>query len=161
MPQSMTMMPSACSSARQFIPISPRPPSGTTRSESPEGGFTPRASVLGRSPMTELRRVSPADAKKLLDAGYTYVDVRTVEEFDAQHPADAINVPLNLEGPSTDVPEFVRVMRRLFAPEGKIVVGCATGMRSLRALQWLSKAGFTDVVDQRDGMDGARTPFGG
>ena len=111
--------------------------------------------------MTELRRVSPADAKKLLDAGYTYVDVRTVEEFDAQHPADAINVPLNLEGPSTDVHEFVRVMRRLFAPEGKIVVGCATGMRSLRALQWLSKAGFTDVVDQRAGMDGARTPFGG
>jgi rhodanese-related sulfurtransferase len=111
--------------------------------------------------MAEFKRVSPAEAKKLLDAGYTYVDVRTVEEFDARHPEGAINVPLNLEGPPSEVPEFVRVMRLLFPPEAKVVVGCATGMRSMRAAQWLLQAGFTDVVDQRAGMEGARNAFGG
>src|SRR3954467_15478596 len=37
-PQPTTRMPRASSSARQFIPTSPRPPSGTMRSSPSEGG---------------------------------------------------------------------------------------------------------------------------
>jgi rhodanese-related sulfurtransferase len=51
-------------------------------------------------------------------------------------------------------------MGRLFSYDAKIVVGCATGVRSLRAARLLASAGFTEVVDQRAGMDGARGPFG-
>jgi rhodanese-related sulfurtransferase len=51
-------------------------------------------------------------------------------------------------------------MGRLFSHDAKIVVGCATGVRSLRAAELLAGAGFAEVVDQRAGMDGARGPFG-
>jgi rhodanese-related sulfurtransferase len=57
-------------------------------------------------------------------------------------------------------PEFLSVMRRLFSPDAKIVVGCASGMRSLHAAGLLLEAGFTEVVDQRAGFEGARGGFG-
>jgi rhodanese-related sulfurtransferase len=91
------------------------------------------------------------------------VDVRTTQEFDARHPAGALNVPLALMGPSGPAPnsQFLAIMKRLFSLDSKIVVGCATGMRSRRAAEMLSNEGFQDVADQRAGLDGARGPFGG
>ena len=47
-----------------------------------------------------------------------------------------------------------------FGKDAKLVVGCKTGGRSLRAAQMLMQAGFEDVVDQRAGMIGARDAFG-
>jgi rhodanese-related sulfurtransferase len=113
--------------------------------------------------MPNLKRVSPLEAKQLVDQGYTYVDVRTEPEFDARHPAGALNLPLTRMGPSGPTPnaEFMPIMRRLFPLDAKIVVGCATGMRSRRAAELLSEAGYQDVVDQRAGLDGTRGPFGG
>jgi rhodanese-related sulfurtransferase len=41
------------------------------------------------------RRVSPQEAKDLMDKeGYVYVDVRSIPEFEAGHPAGAFNVPI-------------------------------------------------------------------
>jgi rhodanese-related sulfurtransferase len=113
--------------------------------------------------MPNIRRVSPLEAKQLVDEGYTYVDVRTAQEFDARHPTGALNVPLALMGPAGPAPnvDFLPIMLRLFGLEAKIVVGCATGMRSRRAAEMLSAEGFLDVADQRAGLDGARGPFGG
>lgn len=113
--------------------------------------------------MPNLRRVSPTEAKQLLGEAYTYVDVRTAQEFEALHPEGALNVPIESMGPSGPVPnaEFVPLMCRLFELDRKIVLGCATGVRSLRAARLLLEAGFANVVDQRAGMDGARTAFGG
>jgi len=107
-----------------------------------------------------IRRVSPAEAKRLLDLGYCYVDVRSVQEFDDLHPAGALNVPVHAPGASPSTVEFLTVAGRLFAKDAKIVVGCATGIRSLRAAELLLSAGFTDVVEQRAGMEGARGTFG-
>jgi rhodanese-related sulfurtransferase len=113
--------------------------------------------------MPDLKRVSALEAKQLVDEGYTYVDVRTVQEFDARHPAGALNVPLTVLGPRGASPnhDFLPTMRRLFALDAKIVVGCATGIRSQRAAEMLLGAGFVDVADQRAGLDGARGAFGG
>jgi rhodanese-related sulfurtransferase len=113
--------------------------------------------------MPNMRRVTPLEAKQLVDEGYTYIDVRTEQEFDARHPAGALNVPLTRMGPAGPAPnaDFVPLMRRLFALDAKIVVGCATGMRSRRAAEMLAGEGFEDVADQRAGLDGARSPFGG
>src|SRR6516162_6613340 len=89
MPQSTTTMPSDCSRARQFIPISPRPPTGTMRTVSPAGGSDigpwSRGSIfrLELDWVMAVRRVSVLEAKKLVDEGYCYLDVRTVEEFAA------------------------------------------------------------------------------
>ena len=109
--------------------------------------------------MADIKRVSPADAKRLLDEdGYVYVDVRTVAEFEAEHPAGAFNVPLTIDGAPNG--EFLGVMSKAFGKDAKIVVGCKTGNRSLRAATVLTQQGFTSIVDQRAGMDGARDPFG-
>ena len=112
--------------------------------------------------MSVVRRVSVVEAKKLVDEGYAYLDVRTTEEFGARHPSGAINVPLSLPGPagSTANPEFLDVILRVFPTDAKIVVGCSTGVRSLRAAEMLLAAGYTDVVEMRAGLDGARSAFG-
>jgi rhodanese-related sulfurtransferase len=109
-----------------------------------------------------VRRVSIPEAKNLLDEGYSYLDVRTVEEFAARHPSGAINVPLSVGGPAGSFAnsEFMDVIMSAFSRDAKIVVGCSTGVRSLRAAEMLIAAGFSGVVEMRAGLDGARNAFG-
>jgi rhodanese-related sulfurtransferase len=112
--------------------------------------------------MANLTRISPQEASEKLAEGWTYVDVRTVEEFEAGHPPGAVNVPIALSAPGRMMPnaDFLPVMAAAFPKDAKIVVGCKAGGRSMRAAQELLGAGFTNVVDQRAGWDGARDPFG-
>lgn len=113
--------------------------------------------------MAELKRVSPAEAKRLVDEeGYVYVDVRSVPEFEAEHPVGARNVPLMHAGPSGMTPngDFLTVMQSAFPKDAKLVLGCKGGNRSLRAANLLLQNGYTTVVDQRAGFDAARDPFG-
>lgn len=98
-------------------------------------------------------RISPAEAHaKITSEGFTYVDVRTPEEFAEGRPAGSINIPLG--------DDFVRAVEARFAKDAKIVVGCKAGGRSLRAANALIAAGFTNVLDQRAGFDAARGSFG-
>ena len=114
--------------------------------------------------MSKITRVSPTEAKKLIDEqGYVYVDVRSEPEFAAGHPQGAQNVPIMHAGPRGMTPntEFLEVCQALYPKDAKLVVGCRSGQRSLRAAEMLSASGFTDVVDQRAGYEGARNAFGG
>jgi len=110
----------------------------------------------------ELKRISPQEAHEAISRGYTYVDVRTEQEFADGHPDGAVNVPISHMGGGGMVPnpDFVAVMEKAFGKDAKIVVGCKTGVRSLKAAKALLAAGFTDVLDQRAGWDGARDGFG-
>jgi rhodanese-related sulfurtransferase len=114
--------------------------------------------------MTDMKRVSPQEALELTNEGWVYVDVRTEQEFAEGHPASAFNVPIaqlpSAGGPMTPNLDFVSVMESAFGKEAKIVVGCKAGGRSLRAAQALVGAGFSHVIDQRAGWDGARDAFG-
>jgi rhodanese-related sulfurtransferase len=112
--------------------------------------------------MSSATRISPKEAHEKLAEGWTYVDVRTAEEFEAGHPAGAVNVPLMHAGAGGMVQnaDFVRVMSAAFPKDAKIICGCKAGGRSLKAAQALLAAGFTNVVDQRAGWDGARDSFG-
>jgi rhodanese-related sulfurtransferase len=112
--------------------------------------------------MSNPTRISPQEASAKLAEGWTYVDVRTVQEFTAGHPPGAVNVPIMHAGGGgmTPNPDFMRVMSAAFPKDAQIVVGCKAGGRSLRAAQMLAAEGFTQVVDQRAGWDGARDPFG-
>ena len=108
-------------------------------------------------------KVSPNEAHALMtNEHYEYLDVRTVAEFDAGHPAGAYNVPLLDAGPGgmTPNPDFMAVMEAAFPKDGKLVVGCKAGGRSLKAAGMLIAAGFTDVIDQRAGFHGQTDPFG-
>ena len=110
-----------------------------------------------------VKRVSPQEADALVkEDGHVYLDVRSIPEFDAGHPAGAYNIPLLHATPSgmRPNPDFLSVVAAAFAKDAKLVLGCRTGVRSLRAAQGLLDAGFETVVDQRAGFDGTRDPFG-
>src|ERR1700730_6852888 len=107
--------------------------------------------------MTAPTRIAPKEASDKLAEGWTYVDVRTTQEFEAGHPAGSVNVPLMHGGGAgmSPNPDSVRVMVASFAKDAQIIVGCKSGGRSLRAAQMLLAEGFTNVLDQRAGWDGA------
>lgn len=105
-----------------------------------------------------LRRISPREAQELMDKeGYAYVDVRSVPEFEAGHPEGAFNVPiLQLTALGlTPNPEFVAVMQGAFAKEARLILGCRAGGRSLQAANLLGRLGYTSLLDQRAGFEGA------
>jgi rhodanese-related sulfurtransferase len=94
-------------------------------------------------------------------AGAVYLDVRSPEEFASGHPAGAHNVPwqfITAQG-SAENPRFLEQVRALFPRDTKLVVGCKSGVRSLKAATLLSEH-FADVVEQRAGTDGVTDPFG-
>lgn len=111
-----------------------------------------------------IARISPAEARRLMtEEGYAYIDVRTGVEFASGHPAGSINVPVMVDGPRGRISNerFVDEVLARFARDAKLVVGCRSGQRSLRAAGLLEAAGFERVVDQRAGFDGVRDAFGG
>jgi rhodanese-related sulfurtransferase len=98
-------------------------------------------------------RLSPEEAHaKIAREGFAYVDVRSEDDFEEGHPAGAYNVPFGQD--------FVRVVASCFARDAKIVVGCRTGIQSTKAARALVDAGFTNVVEQRAGWNGVKSPFG-
>jgi len=110
-----------------------------------------------------MKRVSPEEAQALMrDAHYLYLDVRTVEEFEAGHPHGAFNVPfreLTAVG-MTENPRFLATIQRHFATDARLILGCQAGTRSAEAAEALIAAGFKEVIVQRAGMDGLRDSFG-
>jgi rhodanese-related sulfurtransferase len=102
--------------------------------------------------MSEPVRISPAEAQAKMNEGYTYIDVRTPEEFAEGRPAGAVNVPL--------ADDFAAQVGARYAKDAKLVLGCRSGNRSMRAARALLAAGYTNVLEQRAGFDGARGPFG-
>ena len=113
--------------------------------------------------MATIQRVSPADAKKLIDdEGYVYLDVRSEHEYEASHPVGAQNVPLMHAGPAGMTPnaDFLAVVQAVYPKDAKLVVGCKAGGRSIKAAEMMVNAGYTGVIDQRAGFDGPRDAFG-
>jgi rhodanese-related sulfurtransferase len=113
--------------------------------------------------MATIQRVSPAEAKTLIDEqGYVYLDVRSEPEFVAGHPTGAQNVPLMNMGSGGMVanPDFLAVVQAIYPKDAKLVVGCKAGGRSLKAAEMMIAAGYTGVIDQRAGFDGPRDAFG-
>ncbi|HEX3694890.1 MAG TPA: rhodanese-like domain-containing protein [Polyangia bacterium] len=108
------------------------------------------------------KRVLPAEAADLLNQGWTYLDVRSVPEFDQGHPTGALNIPLlhAQGGRMVPNPDFVRVVEATFPKGERLVVGCKSGGRSLQAAALLGAAGYTTVVDMRGGFHGERDPMG-
>lgn len=110
----------------------------------------PAASV----PSPPVRTKAPEAARKLLDQGWTYVDVQTPEEFNEVHAPGSVNVPLMLPGAAggrESKPDFLERMAKLFLPCSKIVVGCRIGVRSAAAAELL-KGRFADIVSLDGGI---------
>ncbi len=112
-----------------------------------------------------LKRISPEEAKELLDSdgGYVYVDVRSTPEFEGGHAPGAKNIPIMHRTNMGMQPngEFVAVCEKAIGKDAKIITACLRGGRSMKAAQILIANGFTDVVDMRGGFMGEPDPMGG
>src|SRR5437868_1651145 len=112
------------------------------------------------------RDVSTADAHAALtsDPKAVYLDVRTEGEFAAGHPSGALNVPVTTVDPATGRPmlnaDFVTVVAAHVPADATILVGCQSGVRSLRACALLVAAGFPNVANVRAGFGGAHDQMG-
>jgi rhodanese-related sulfurtransferase len=113
-----------------------------------------------------VRNTTPPEAQRILaaDPSAVYLDVRTEGEFEAGHPAGARNVPVLLLDPATRQPrpnrDFVAVVQRHFPRGTKLLVGCQSGGRSLRACELLADAGYTDLTNVEGGFGGAHDAGG-
>ncbi len=93
------------------------------------------------------------------------IDVRTPEEYIfVGHAAMARNIPLLFIDYQWDVgkdepvvrpnPDFVSRVKELFAPTDTLLVMCRSGGRSALAVNALAQAGFVNVFNIIDGMEG-------
>jgi rhodanese-related sulfurtransferase len=111
------------------------------------------------------QNITTAEAQRLLggDEGWKYVDVRTVEEFQTGHPQGAYNVPFAIRdarGGMQPNPRFVDVMLKTFAPDARLVIGCASGVRSMHACELLGAAGYRTLANLQGGFSGKRDATG-
>lgn len=102
-----------------------------------------------------IEEIDPQEAKRRQDDGWTYVDVRTPEEFAAGHPAGAVNVPVAFMQGGTMVanPEFIEGMKQ-FGTDTKLLMGCKSGGRSMRAAQMLEQTGYGTLANVTGGFLG-------
>jgi rhodanese-related sulfurtransferase len=109
-----------------------------------------------------IKSVTPEDALALVQSGHIYVDVRSEPEFAEGHPPGAVNVPLLHLGPGgmSPNPDFMQVMQSAFGTGEKLVLGCRSGGRSMRAAQMLEQVGYTELSEMCAGWEGSRDPFG-
>jgi len=87
-----------------------------------------------------------------------YLDVRSPDEFRAGHPAGAFNVPVfffDAARRPTANADFVAVVEKLCPHDTTILVGCQSGVRSMRAAEMLQARGYADVANVAGGFGGS------
>ena len=98
------------------------------------------------------------------DDGHTYVDVRSVPEYERGHPEGAHNVPLLHFDPATGQmrpnPDFLAVMQANYPSDAKLLIGCQVGGRSGKAAMILAGAGYAPV-NVKGGFGGRSDPATG
>jgi len=108
-----------------------------------------------------IQKYGPKAAHAQMQAGpHLFLDVRTVEEFNAGHPAGSINVPIAFRdadsGQMAPNPDFAATVQQRAQPGTKIFASCQAGMRSMAACKALEQAGFTDLTNVEGGFGGRR-----
>lgn len=112
-----------------------------------------------------VEHIMPEEAVRLInEEGYAYIDVRSIPEFEAGHPAPAVNIPLLHADPDTGQmtpnADFIAVVQANYPKDARLIVGCRSGQRSAHAAQLLKQAGYATVVNMRCGFGGETTPWG-
>ena len=74
-----------------------------------------------------IETLNPTASRERMDAeAWTYVDVRTVEEFDQGHVPGAWNIPFAFRDPAGGMlpnADFVEVLKRHFTFDSHLVLG--------------------------------------
>ena len=105
-----------------------------------------------------IKQVTVQQAHQQQTAGSTYLDVRSIPEFEQGHPEGAFNVPLlHLDAATGQMrpnPDFLRIVRANFPADTSMVIGCKMGGRSQQACEILTAAGYHDVANVLGGFSG-------
>ena len=94
--------------------------------------------VLARKVLLGGSGLKGAVVREKIKMGAMAIDVRSQAEYQSGHYKGAKNIPLQ---------ELQSRLGELGDKNTAIVVYCASGMRSAKALSILTKAGFTDVMN--------------
>ena len=90
---------------------------------------------------TQYQKMTTEEAKQRMDSGdpVIIVDVRTQEEYDESHIANAILIPNETisSEPPADLPDL----------DAQILLYCRSGNRSAQAARKLIDLGYTNVID--------------
>lgn len=89
------------------------------------------------------KRVSAAEAREMIDKGFTVVDVRTPAEYGGGHIPQATSVPLD---------SILARPRDVLEGDGVIFV-CQVGQRSAIAAEMAAAVGFKDLYNLEGGTD--------
>ena len=110
------------------------------------------------------KNVTPSEARELLESeeGYTYIDVRSIPEFENGHPSGGVNIPLmhRVQDGMVPNPDFMKITEVNFERDAKLIIGCQSGNRSTHAAEALVALGFTHIVHMDGGFGGARDEMG-
>ncbi len=82
---------------------------------------------------------APIGAEASIDATTTIVDVRTPAEFATGHLAGAVNIDVQSDGFDAAIGEL--------DPAGNYFVYCRSGNRSAQAIERMTDAGFSQLVN--------------
>lgn len=152
---------------RAWLPDPPQPhPPRQAPEQGPKGSYSappPSLKALTLAlvllePMSGLSfpSVPAQEASQLLAQGqYTYLDVRTPEEFAQGHVTGAVNIPVMVTGSSglEKSDGFLEQVQQRFHPDTHLLVGCRSGARSKRASEELVQAGYTNIIDVDGGFN--------
>ena len=72
------------------------------------------------------------------------LDVRSKQEYNEGHLNGSINIP---------VYDLYRCARNILSYESIIIVYCTAGTRSIQAIQILSRMGYKNLYNIKDGID--------
>ena len=93
--------------------------------------------------MKFLKRISLPSSQKHIESNTIYIDVRSREEFDAGSLKGSMNIPLE------NIPKSLNIIPK----DRKVVLLCASGMRSGRARSLLVDFGFKNVQNGGSYLD--------
>ena len=89
------------------------------------------------------------EARRMIEAGTTIIEVRQPDEWNRGHIPEAILVPLN------GIYSFGKALKDLHLSEDQeIIFTCAMGQRSAGASEIAMVAGFKKVYNLANGMNG-------
>ncbi|KMZ67809.1 Rhodanese-like domain-containing protein [Zostera marina] len=103
----------------------------------------------------QVQTIEVTAANDLIKSQCRFLDVRTLEEFAKGHIQDAINISYFLftsKGKEVN-PKFMEEVLKTFSKDDCIIVGCASGARSIRASTDLLKYGFKNTKNMKGGYN--------
>lgn len=99
--------------------------------------------------------ILPETAYKLMGEGWTYLDVRTPEEFAASRAPGSVNVPLlfKTDGGMSPNPDFLQQVQKAFPDKStKLIISCQLGKRATTAANKLVDDGYSNLKDIQNGF---------